>query len=112
MYGNSSTNVSTFWPITVITQAPLWASSLFNYYSTEPLQITRHEARLNRSIARFGKKLAIIIHANIAWAKLLFMEELRRVRRLGCPLLTSLTHLVQRRGRVCGESNYYRCMLC
>ena len=109
MYGNSTT-VSTPWTITVGYTAP-WASSNLSY-STEPFRVTRHADRLNRSIARFGKKLAIIIHANIAWAKLLFMEELRRVRRLGCPLLTSLTHLVQRRGRVCGESNYYRCMLC
>jgi len=67
--------------------------------------------RLDQMIAKFGKKLAIARHESILHAREIVLEDLRRVRRLGAPILKAVV-LVLRRGRVCGESNYYRAMLC
>jgi hypothetical protein len=72
---------------------------------------SRRLARLEEKIAEFGKKLALARHESILHAREIVLERLREMRAFGLPLLRGFV-LVRRQGRVCGESNYYRAMLC
>lgn len=110
MYGTNNSNTAVPYTITVY-DGSAWHGN--NY----PIERQHHSgnrrlAKLDRMIARFGRKVAEARHDSIVHATAIIMERLRRVRRSGALLLTSVVRLVQRRGRVCGEANYYRVMLC
>jgi hypothetical protein len=73
----------------------------------------RQLARLCEMVAQFGEKVALARHESILWARRLIAEQLWLARRFGSStLLSGEPRAHQRRGRVCGESNYYRVMLC
>jgi len=72
---------------------------------------SRRLARLEEKIAELGRKLAIARHESILHAREIILERLWEMRRFGLPLLQGFS-LVRRQGRVAGESNYYRVMLC
>jgi hypothetical protein len=66
---------------------------------------------LGEMIDRFGKKLAMVLHEARARGLAAYLERERLVRRFGVLTLSGVV-LERRRGRVAGESNYYRVMLC
>ena len=108
-YTNATTTAWTPWSITIY-RAPSWSSN--NDPQSYPERFNRQLRRLNYMIEQFGKKVALARHENIMWARRLIAEQDWWLRRIGTPVLAGLPRLVQRRGRVCGESNYYRAMLC
>lgn len=110
---NGNTNSTT--PYTVIVHSPLIRP--YNSYPNDTVKSrgwgsNRKLAGLDRMVKEFGKKVAMARHENIMWARRLIAEQDWWLRRIGTPVLAGLPRLVQRRGRVCGESNYYRAMLC
>lgn len=106
----NATNTTVPWTITIY-QRPQWTfGNEPSFYPDRGLN--RQLRRLREMVQEFGKKVAEARHANILWARQLIDEQLRWLRRFGTPMLAGLHQPVQRRGRVCGESNYYRVMLC
>ena len=84
----------------------------FSNYPLAPRPRSRRLAKLDVMIAEFGRKFALARHESILYARRLVSERLWLARRLGPLLLSGEPREHQRRGRVCGESNYYRVMLC
>ena len=110
MYGTSNHTITIHsGPWTIVTQGTsLWSGT--NY----PIEVRRSKrlTRFDKNLAEFGEKVALARYENIIWARRLIAEQDWWLRRIGTPVLAGLPRLVQRRGRVCGESNYYRAMLC
>lgn len=91
----------------------VWSNSNVTTASVYPdVGFNRRLARLEEAIRQLGRKLAMTRHLNILWAKALIDEAARWCRRLGAPPPPGLRSAPQRRGRVCGEANYYRTLLC
>ena len=110
MYGPSNNRGSTlFWE-------PLWTRTWTrtrdgNAPSPRRNSENRSLARLAEMIEKFGQKLAMARHESILHARKATLEKLQALRRFGAPLLAGVV-LPRRNGRVCGESNYCRVMLC
>jgi hypothetical protein len=105
-------NNDTSWPFRNVRNDSWFPLVSSNISRIEPPRSwSRRLASLDERIAEFGRKFAVARHESILAAREIVLGRLREMRRFGLPLLTGRT-LVRRQGRVAGESNYYRVMLC